>query len=177
MNLYELTTDLRQSVSLIEDIIENTQIPDAERDALIPKMLEDMDQTVKSIDDKLIACKNMKISWESDIEAIDREIARLKQMKQVRLNSINWINRYVKDCLIGIGGKFKTSLFSVRLQKSPPSVIVQDQAKLPSKRKMPDIWKTPPPSPILSAIRKRIEAGENVPGAELIKDKECVRWE
>lgn len=174
--LWEMAEDFRQTIGLLETIIENSEMDPAIKATAIDNVMADIDASAGTIDAKLGNCRAYKLSTESEIDAIDREIARLRQAKQHRENALARINDYVKSVLELMDGKYKTDLFTVRLQKSADTVEIVDQSKLPSLRKMPEIWRTKDPEPDKLAIRKAIKDGKQIDGAVIVPGKKHVRW-
>lgn len=174
--LWQMSQEFLGSVSALESIMENTEMqPDAKQTA-IGEILADIEASKGTIEDKLTNCRNYIVSNEADIEAIDREIKRLNELKRHKQNRIAWINDYVMGVLLAVGRKYDLGLFKVGLRKAAETVEITDQSKLPSIKKMPAIWKRKDPEPIKSEIKKRIKAGEQIDGATLIPGKQFVKW-
>ena len=69
---------------------------------------------------------------ESNIAAIDTEIKRLQELKRLKQNNITRLKEYTKECM-NIQGikKLETSLGNISIRKTPASVKILDETKIP----------------------------------------------
>ncbi len=73
---------------------------------------------------------------EGDVEAIDKEIKRLTEKKNIIKNNISGIKKNLENAMITTGKtKFKTLLFGYNIQKNPVSVSIDDENQIPK-----DFW-------------------------------------
>ncbi len=151
-NLYELTNDYLQILSMLED-------PE-----LDPQTLAD---TMEGIEGEFeIKAENyakvMK-NLEGDILAIKTEIDRLTSKKKALENNIKNMKSTLQTAMETTGKtKFKTELFSFNIQKNAPSVVIDEQyiENIPEeflKYKDPEIDKT--------AIKEALKNGAILRGA------------
>ena len=150
-NLYELTNDYLQILSMLED-------PE-----LDPQTLAD---TMEGIEGEFeIKAENYaKVikNLEGDILAIKAEIDRLTSKKRVIENNIKSMKSNLQYAMETTGKtKFKTELFGFNIQKNTPSVVIdlEDLSKLPSqfiKQHEIEADKT--------AIKEALKRGENLDG-------------
>ena len=144
MNLYEINNAIMDCVDM-----ETGEIVDIERlDCLQIERSEKIEN---------IACwiKNLK----SDAEQLKVEAENLLQRRRVAENKAESLKTYLQKALEG--KKFKTPKVAISYRKTK-SVDVTDISQLPE-------WalRFSDPVPNKTEIKKKIELGENVPGAEI----------
>ena len=124
MNLYELTTDLKE--------LQEIDFTQAEEEQI---------EAVKGIIKTQIESKSAGIiavirNEESDIDAIKVEIKRLQELKKSKENKIENLKKYTKECLEDADiKKVSTSLGNMTVRKNPASVDVLDESLIPSEYK------------------------------------------
>ena len=161
-SIYELTQDYLQILSMLED-------PE-----LNPQTLAD---TMEGIEGEFeIKAENyakvMK-NLEGDILAIKTEIDRLTAKKKALENNIKNMKSTLQTAMETTGKtKFKTELFSFNIQKSAPSVVIDEQyiENIPDKYlkyKDPEIDKI--------AIKDAIQKGEDLGGIAHLEIKNSLR--
>ena len=117
MNLYELSSDLiaLNDIESVED-------------------LEVIREIIKQeIQNKSTGIVAVVRNLESNIAAIDTEIKRLQELKRLKQNNITRLKEYTKECM-NIQGikKLETSLGNISIRKTPASVKILDETKIPS---------------------------------------------
>ena len=117
MNLYELSSDLiaLNDIESVED-------------------LEVIREIIKQeIQNKSTGIVAVVRNLESNIAAIDTEIKRLQELKKLKQNNITRLKEYTKECM-NIQGikKLETSLGNISIRKTPASVKILDETKIPS---------------------------------------------
>ena len=117
MNLYELSSDLiaLNDIESVED-------------------LETIREIIKQeIQNKSTGIVAVVRNLESNIAAIDTEIKRLQELKRLKQNNITRLKEYTKECM-NIQGvkKLETSLGNISIRKTPASVKILDETKIPS---------------------------------------------
>ena len=160
--LYNLSTEL----SAINDEIitaEGELSPDLE------KKLDDLQIDFKQ---KASNIGRWMLNLTGNEEMLDVEIIRLQKRKRISENLYNRLKEYLKFCMEKADvTKLDFTAFTVRIQKNPPSVQIEDETKLPSRfvriKQIVEIDK----SKILDALK----SGECVGGAILISDKTHLR--
>lgn len=161
-NIYEITNDYLQIMAMLED------------SDLDPQTLAD---TMEGIEGEFeIKAENyakvMK-NLEGDILAIKAEIDRLTSKKRVIENNIKNMKSTLQTAMETTGKtKFKTELFSFNIQKTAPSVVIDEQyiENIPDKYlkyKDPEIDKT--------AIKDAIQKGEDLDGIAHLEIKNTLR--
>ena len=100
---------------------------------------------------------------DGDNATIDREIMRLKGLKDNRDNLKERLKNNLMNTMAALGRpKIKTALHSFTIRKNPPAVSIHDERRVPQRYYIasdPKISK----SMILAALKR----GEDVPGATL----------
>ena len=150
-NLYEITQDYLQILSMMED-------PE-----LDPQTLAD---TMEAVEGELeIKAENyakvMK-NLEADVSAIKSEIERLSGRKKTIENNIKNMKSALQMAMETTGKtKFKTELFSFGIRKNAPSVIMDE----PYIENVPERFlKYSEPTINRSAIKEAIQNGEDLEG-------------
>lgn len=114
------------------------------------------------------------------IEVIARAVKRLDELKKLDESIAGLVTSYnarrerfakqaddlrttISEALDAAGLKrLELPQATLSLRATPPSVIINDEAAIPSK-----FWKQPPPTLSKSAVKEALKAGEIVPGATL----------
>jgi hypothetical protein len=97
---------------------------------------------------------------EGDAMAIDAEIKRLTAKKKALDNKVKNLNNYLEWNVKSAGvPEIKTSIFTVKLAKTPEAVKILDESALPA-----DLLRVKT-EPDKTAIKAAIKEGRNVPGA------------
>ena len=150
-NLYEITQDYLQILSMMED-------PE-----LDPQTLAD---TMEAVEGELeIKAENyakvMK-NLEADVAGIKAEIERLSERKKTIENNIKNMKSALQMAMETTGKtKFKTELFSFGIRKNAPSVIMDE----PYIENVPERFlKYSEPTINRSAIKEAIQNGEDLEG-------------
>ena len=116
MNLYELSSDLiaLNDIESVEDL------------EVIRKIIK------QEIQNKSTGIVAVVRNLESNIAAIDTEIKRLQELKRLKQNNITRLKEYTKECM-NIQGikKLETSLGNISIRKTPASVKILDETKIP----------------------------------------------
>lgn len=150
-NLYEITQDYLQILSMMED-------PE-----LDPQTLAD---TMEAVEGELeIKAENyakvMK-NLEADVAGIKAEIDRLSERKKTIENNIKNMKSALQMAMEITGKtKFKTELFSFGIRKNAPSVIMDE----PYIENVPERFlKYSEPTINRTAIKEAIQSGEDLEG-------------
>lgn len=179
MSLYNLTKEL---------VTVNNTITEAEGE-LTPDLEADLDRLNLEIAVKAITIGKWILNLGADELAIKNEIDRMKNKKRVAENLRERLKKYVRDCMIATGRKkIETPTLRVTVQKSNPSVEIENEEAVPArfktvetvvkidKKELLKEFKT------LEAEKKELEkAGisvedfQGIPGAKLIENNYHIR--
>ena len=152
MNLYELTSDLKE----LQDI----DFTEADTEQL---------EAVKTAIKEQIANKGAGIiavvrNLEADTEAIKVEIKRLQDLKKSKENKIENLKKYTKECLEEAEiKKVSTTLGNISIRKLPGSVEVLEEDSIPAEYKKEVTTITIDKKSILADLKE----GVVVPGVTL----------
>ena len=125
MNLYDLAN---KYVELL-DYLQSVDTTDPEQNGVYQETLNALDG---AIEDKAEGIVHVLNQLRYNEETLDKEIKRLREKKQALANNQRNLKDYLKDTMEYAGKeRIKTPLFSIWTQNNRPSVIVEDQDKLP----------------------------------------------
>ena len=120
-SLYEITGQFKE----LMDMAEECNLTQAD----ISDTLEGLEW---ELEEKADTYAKVIRSMEEDVNAIDTEIKRLTNKKRVKKNNIKALKTNLEKAMIETGKrKFKTPLFSFGIQKNVPSVVIEDESKVP----------------------------------------------
>ena len=124
-NLVELSQNYKNLLELVHN------------EDIDPVMLEQALQGAEGeLTDKLESVTYILREMDSDSEAMDREIERLKNRKQVLNNKYNRLKDYMLMCMKVAGTtQIKTPLNTWSIRKTPPSLIIEDEDSIPTEFK------------------------------------------
>lgn len=149
--LYQLTDEYLQLLEMAED-------PDVE-----PEVLKDtMEAIGGEIEIKADGYAKVIRQLTADAEGINSEIERLTARKKAIEGNAGRMKTSLQDAMQATGKtKFKTQLFSFRIQKNAPSVVM-DSDEIPEKYLVPQA-----PKVDKKGISAALKAGENLGFAHL----------
>ena len=152
MNLYELTSDLKE----LQDI-DFTEV-DAEQLEAVKVAIKE--QIVNKGTGIIAVVRNL----EADTEAIKTEIKRLQDLKKSKENRIENLKKYTKECLEEADiKKVSTALGNISIRKLPGSVEVVEEDSIPKEYKKEVVTVTVDKKSILADLKE----GVVVPGVTL----------
>ena len=101
---------------------------------------------------------------------IREEITKLLQREKTMLNRAAWLAENLRQSLDG--ANFETARCVVKFKKNPESVRYTDQdaAMRWAAEYAQDCIRVPPPELSKAAVKARLQQGEMVPGAELVRE-------
>lgn len=147
LNLYEITTELRQ---LEEALIESGGVIDEETEERFSELLE-MEA------DKIEGYLAMIRKFEASEEAIKQERQRLQKAEQSMKNAAQSLKDRLAEAMRRRGEEVhETKLGKVRLQEAPRRSVVVDAEE----EELPERFRRVRVTPDKRAIRKALEAGD-----------------
>lgn len=160
--LYKLSTELQK---INDELIEN----EGEMSTSLEIRL---DETSLSFKEKSESIAKWTIDLNGDVAAINAEIERLQTKKRVTENLRKRLMEYIKGCMVAADvKKIESPTMTIRIQNNPASVEVLNETDIPSKyikiKQITEIDK--------SGMLIALKAGEEIPGAKLIKDRNHLR--
>lgn len=159
MHLYEIANDYRNALAMMDE----SDLSDAASSEAISNALE---QVGGEFRDKALSVVRVITNHQSDVDAIDAEIARLNARKTSMLGRRKWLESYLLHNMQMTGiSVIKCPAFTIKLRENNPSVVVADDAEIPAEF----IRTTPPPKPAPDkvAIKKALLEGVAIPGCSL----------
>lgn len=152
-NIYKLSSDYLTVLNMITQEHE-------ELDQSYIDTLESIDEALEVKADNYI--KVIK-SLESDNEAIDEEIKRLRQRKTTYDTHIKRMKESLQNMMEETGKtKFKTALNSYNIQNNPPSLNIVDEKLIPK-----DYWVSQAPKLNKKDALAELKEGKEIPGVEV----------
>lgn len=164
-SLYDLTGEYAQWA----EYLEQTELDDDMEAAL----QEALNNIAVNIDDKLENYAKIIKNFESDIEGLKAEEARLSAKRKAMENSIKTMKERMMIAMQQTGRlDIKTSLFSFKVQKNPASVVM-DEAYIENIPEQFLIQQDPKID--RKAIKAAIEAGFDLEGIAHLERTESIR--
>lgn len=162
-NLYELTGDLLQLQSMLEDDVD-------------PQVLADTLEGVQGeYDFKIESYAKVIRNLEANVVAIKSEVDRLTAKRKVLENNIDRLKKVMFDSMRATNTtKVKGQLFTVAIQKNGGKIPVITAPDADTS-KLPDELVIFTEKPNLDAIRELLEAGKPVDGFSLGERGESLR--
>lgn len=158
MKLYEISENYRNIADLLTspELAENPDVIGA-LEAIEDEFNNKAVNTVKAI--KMV---------ESDIDTIDTEIKRLKAMKKVRKNALDSVKDYLKRNMAATGiFKIESPLFKIGYAERKNAAVELDEDLFLANNLNQDLVSVKI-TPSKTAIKKALEAGEQIIGARLV---------
>jgi hypothetical protein len=154
MNLYEITREAQELASLLET------------EELTPELEAALVINQDQLQNKAGNYAKVITNIQSDSDAIDAEIKRLKAMKETKDRALNRLKDALREAMLVSGiDKIESSLFKLSLRRSE-SVEVDIVDTLPSE--FINIKNVVTADKV--AIKEAIKRGENITGARIIEN-------
>jgi hypothetical protein len=154
MNLYEITQEAQYLAALLET---EELTPELEAELLINQ---------EQLQIKGINYAKVISNYQSESDAIDAEIKRLKTMKESRDKKVTWLTESLKKAMLVSGiEKIESPLFKISLRRSE-AVEVEIPEALPVDWQVKKITITADKV----AIKKAIKEGYSITGARIVEN-------
>jgi len=154
MNLYEITQEAQYLAALLET---EELTPELEAELLINQ---------EQLQIKGINYAKVISNYQSESDAIDAEIKRLKAMKESRDKKVAWLTESLKKAMLVSGiEKIESPLFKISLRRSE-AVEVEIPEALPIDWQVKKVTITADKV----AIKKAIKEGYSITGARLVEN-------
>jgi hypothetical protein len=154
MNLYQITQEAQYLAALLET---EELTPELEAELLINQ---------EQLQSKGLNYAKVIANYQSESDAIDAEIKRLKAMKESRDKKVTWLTESLKKAMLVSGiEKIDSPLFKISLRRSE-SVEVEIPEALPID------WQVKKITIIADkvAIKKAIKEGYSITGARIVEN-------
>jgi len=154
MKLYEITQEAQYLAALLET---EELTPELEAELLINQ---------EQLQSKGINYAKVIANYQSESDAIDAEIKRLKAMKESRDKKVTWLTESLKKAMLVSGiEKIDSTLFKISLRRSE-AVEVEIPEALPVDWQVKKVTITADKV----AIKKAIKEGYSITGARLVEN-------
>ena len=154
MNLYQITQEAQYLAALLET---EELTPELEAELLINQ---------EQLQSKGINYAKVIANYQSESDAIDAEIKRLKAMKESRDKKVNWLTESLKKAMLVSGiEKIESPLFKISLRRSE-AVEVEIPEALPVDWQVKKVTITADKV----AIKKAIKEGYSITGARIVEN-------
>lgn len=152
--LFDLTTDMRYVMDLIDDGVENLEGA--------------LEITKENVENKLEGYAKVIKMYEADVTMFKEAEASLKKKRVTAENNIKRMKELVEYSLSVLGEKkVKAGLFTFAMQNNPASVDVTDIEKIPEEFKTEKSEIVVDKRALLKHVKEALENGEEVEGASL----------
>lgn len=127
MTLYQLTDNFKQVLEMAQD------------PSIDPQAIADTLEGIGGeIEDKADGYAKVIKELEADSDKLTAEITRLTDRKKALQNNIKRMKESLTAAMQATGKiKFKTDLFSFNVQKNPPTLVIDDETKIPKEYYIP----------------------------------------
>lgn len=164
MNLYELSEQMQRLLDLLESV-------DTTQEEYKQVYLDTLESVTVLFEEKAEGYAMVRTQLKADEEAVDYEIKRLQAKKTALANNRKRLEQTLQEEMIATNQrKIKTPLFSIYIQKNPPSVQVTNEEIIPE-----DFYIPQPDKLDKASIKECLKRGIIVPGVELVSG-ESIRF-
>lgn len=154
MKLYEFTQNYLQLIDRADEIDEDV-------------LIDTIDSIKESVEEKAENIAKLVRSFEADGKTIKTEEERLAAKRKTLENQVSYLKKYLFEQLETMGiQKIKRPLFTIAIQKNPPSVDVIDESLIPE-----DFWIPLGAKLDKTSILHSLKSGESVPGTAIKNSK------
>ena len=173
--------------ALTGQMAELAALADTDDEGLRQAIQDTMDGIKGEFEVKADSIVMLRRNIEGDIDAIDKEVDRLNELKRIKKNTVGQISDYLRRNMEAADIKsIKRPLFTITLALSPEKVIVDDEKAVPDEFVSLKSVVTPDKKTIAvrlkeirdhnEAVRKRMAAGEDAE-AELLEEPSWAHLE
>lgn len=161
MKLYEINENYRN----LADLLANPELADN------PDVIGALEAVEDEFSNKAINTVKAIKMVESHIDTIDTEIKRLTAMKKVRQNALDDVKNYLKRNMAQTGiFKIESPLFKISYAERADSAVELDEALFLANN-LDEELVTIKITPSKTAIKKALQAGEQIIGARLVSSQ------
>lgn len=140
---------------------------------------EDVDEEVllkvlQELEGEIAVKAKSVAAYVRNVECFAEAVEDAAKKMQARANKLNAraakVREYLLQQMLQLGtDEISSPEFTIKIKKNPPSVVIDDETKIPQKYK----HTPPPPDPVIdkAAIKRDLAMGDEVPGAHLNQGK------
>lgn len=141
----------------------------AEEGNIDPQIMKDTLECVDyEFEQKAEAYATIIDTLAGEVDTIDKEVARLTEMKRTRKNNIDYMKKALQRAMITADKKkFKTNFHSFSIRKNAPSLDNVDSFKVPDEYMV--VTKTVNRTELLKAVKANPEAFEGIASLKQIE--------
>lgn len=144
--------------------LQATHDVDEDTRQIVTESETDLVPAIEAAIDRRAEVKEMMSAIQQRISDLDARLRRLQQ-------SLKSIDSALQLALEATGqARIETAVATIYLQANPVSVVITDPARIPA-----ELMRIPEPQPDKAAIKKKLQDGERVQGAELSNRMMSVR--
>jgi len=156
LSLYELSSTYLKALD---------DLTDPELDLPVEAVNDTLEALGDEMETKAINVTKFMRNMEATASAIKSAEAEMAKRRKSLENRIKWMKDYLKGSMEHTGiTKIECPYFKLSIQKTPASVNILNEAKIPTQFKEQVLsWKIDK-----TAIKNAIKSGEAIPGAELV---------
>jgi hypothetical protein len=175
-SLYDLAGSVAHAFGSLEEIINDTEMQDAERDKALEQIMAELESSSESLESKIYGCVQAIKSAEADAKAAKAEKERLATKQSQHENKARWLRSYVLGALKMVKDKkLNNGIHSCLIKTTPNGKLeIFDDQILPLPKKRPDLYRIPPPELKKDAVKNAIKAGEIIPGCRLVDSESLL---
>ncbi|XSS65371.1 siphovirus Gp157 family protein [Pseudomonas sp. B11] len=173
--------------ALTGQMAELAALADTDDEGLRQAIQDTMDGIKGEFEVKADSIVMLRRNIEGDIDAIDKEVDRLNELKRIKKNTVGQISDYLRRNMEAADIKsIKRPLFTITLALSPEKVVVDDEKAVPDEFVSLKSVITPDKKTIAvrlkeirdhnEAVRNRMAAGEDAE-AELLEEPNWAHLE
>ncbi|PYY88079.1 hypothetical protein DNK59_10515 [Pseudomonas sp. TKO26] len=173
--------------ALTGQMAELAALADTDDEGLRQAIQDTMDGIKGEFEVKAESIVMLRRNIEGDIDAIDKEVDRLNELKRIKKNTVGQLSDFLRRNMEAADIKtIKRPLFTITLALSPEKVIVDDEKAVPDEFVSLKSVITPDKKTIAvrlkeirdhnEAVRKRMAAGEDAE-AELLEEPSWAHLE
>lgn len=153
-NIYELTGSILELQEMLQDSDEQV-------------ILDTLESLNLELEQKADGYAKIIKNIQSDIDGLKLEEQRLSNKRRVYEKNIDNLKRNLEQAMLLVNKeKFKTDLFSFNIQKNPPSLKIDDDAKFDESFYIPQ-----DPKLDTAKIKEMLKLGNEIAGARLEQSK------
>ncbi|UJA41858.1 siphovirus Gp157 family protein [Staphylococcus epidermidis] len=129
-----------------------------------PQVIQDtLDSIELELNEKVDNIVGLKRSVDSDVDAIDKELKRLQELKKSKVKFSDRLKGYLSDMLDQRQlDNYRTSKNYIHKRKNGASKDVVDESKIPK-----EYWVSQAPKLNSKMLTDDLKAGKEIPGAQL----------